>query len=155
VGWGWRRARVERGGGRGDTLAVMWRVQRVARVVVVVAVALAMTACATSREMALRRKADRVETQLKTEQKRVLSLPAEDATRPARLTHLDELRTTLSAANVALGTVSDYVPSAYRGTAYDVLDEVYGTIEWNIPLGPTDLRRPLPRQFQGGVLRLN
>lgn len=133
----------------------MWRLQCVARVVMAVALALAMTACATSREMALRRKADRVETQLKTEQKRVLSLPAEDATRPSRLTHLDELRTTLSAANVALGTVSDYVPSPYRGTAYDVLDEVYGTIEWNIPLGPTDMRRPLPRQFQGGVLRLN
>lgn len=114
-----------------------------------------LSACASSREMMLRRKADRVETQLKGEQKRVLSLPSEDGSRPARLSHLDELRTTLSAANVALGTVSDYVPKPYRGTAYDVLDEVYGTIEWNIPLGPTDMRKPLPRQFQGGVLKLN
>lgn len=113
------------------------------------------SACASSREMMLRRKADRVETQLKTEQRRVLALPTEDGSRPARLSHLDELRTSLSAANVALGTVSDYVPQPYRGTAYDVLEEVYGTIEWNIPLGPTDMRKPLPRQFQGGVLKLN
>lgn len=133
----------------------MQRIQTVVRGVATAMLILALTACASSREMMLRRKADRVETQLKSEQKRVLAMPTEDSSRPARLSHLDELRTTLSAANVALGTVSDYVPSPYRGTAYDVLDEVYGTIEWNIPLGPTEMRRALPRQFQGGVLKLN
>lgn len=143
------------------TASVPWRIRlgmaRMGLVVWLMVVgALAwLPACASSREMQLRRKADRVETQLRAEQKRVLAMPGEDAARGARLAHLDELRTSLSAANVALGTVSDYVPSTYRGTAYDVLDEVYGTIEWNIPLGPGQAKRAMPRQFQGGALRFD
>lgn len=119
------------------------------------AIALGVVGCSVSREAMLRQKSERVDSELRAEQSRVLRLPTEDGARAARLSHLNELHTTLSAANVALGTVSDYVPSRYRGTAYDVLDEVYGTIEWNIPLGPTDVARPLPRQFQGGVLKFD
>ncbi len=109
--------------------------------------------CAASRVDQLHRKADRVEASLKGEQRRVLALTSAD--RAQRLDHLNSLRTTLSAANVGLGAVPHLVEPDKRDVAYDVLEEVYDTIEWNIPLGPGDPQRPLPSRFSNGVLKLN
>lgn len=109
------------------------------------------TGCATTRLDQLRNKADRVETALKAEQSKVLS--QSDRERQQRLTHLSTLRGTLSAANVGLGAAR-YLPEEDRELAYDVLDEVYGTIDWNIPLGSGQPLRPLPSQFSNGVLKL-
>lgn len=109
--------------------------------------------CAASRVDQLHRKADRVEASLKGEQRRILSLDTAD--RAQRLDHLSSLRATLSAANVGLGAVPHLVEPSQRDVAYDVLEEVYDTIEWNIPLGPGDRQRPLPSRFSNGVLKLN
>ncbi len=115
------------------------------------AVLLITSGCATTRLDQLRNKADRVETALKAEQSKVLS--QSDRERQQRLTHLSTLRGTLSAANVGLGAAR-YLPEEDRELAYDVLDEVYGTIDWNIPLGSGQPLRPLPSQFSNGVLKL-
>ncbi len=115
------------------------------------ALLLISTGCATSRLDQLRSKSDRVETSLKIEQTKVLSL--NEPVRQQRLTHLSTLRGTLSAANVGLGA-SRYLPDEDRELAYDVLDEVYGTIDWNIPLGSGQPLKPLPSQFSNGVLKL-
>lgn len=117
------------------------------------AVSLAVLAgCTMSRVEQLERKSDRVAASLKSEQTRVLALNAADRTQ--RLDHLNMLRATLSAANVGLGAVPHFTQPAERDIAYDVIEEVYDTIEWNIPLGPGDPQRPLPSQFSGGVLKL-
>lgn len=114
---------------------------------------LMLTGCATSRIDQLHRKADKVESNLKAEQKRVLAMNAADQS--ARLDHLTGLRATLSAANVGLGAVPHLVDVSQRDVAYDVIEEVYDTIDWNIPMGPSDAKRALPAQFQSGVLRLD
>ncbi len=114
-----------------------------------------LPACSTSRLARLERKADRVESRLQAEQKRVLALPISDDARAARLSHLSQLRGTLSAANVARGTVAYVVDEPQRPIAYDVIEEVYATIEWNIPLGPDQPQRALPAQFDGASLSLS
>lgn len=119
----------------------------------IVALAL-LSGCAVTREQQLARKAEKVESSLKTEQRRLLALDAAAAERQWRLEHLSSLRYTLSAANVARGAVPYIVEEPQRPMAWDVLDEVYGTIDWNIPLGPGDPKRPLPSQFSGGKLNL-
>lgn len=119
----------------------------------VVLLGVALAGCATGRLAKLERKSERVASQLKAEQRRVVA--SGDANRQARLDHLTQLRATLSAANVGRGIVPHAIPPEQRGVAYDVLEEVYDTIEWNIPLGPGDANlRALPSQFQGGVLKL-
>lgn len=109
--------------------------------------------CATSRLDQLHRKADRVGASLKKEQTRVLTLNTAD--RADRLDHLNGLRAALSAANVGLGAAPHVVDADKLDVAYDVIEEVYDTIEWNIPLGPSDAKRALPAQFSNGVLNLN
>jgi hypothetical protein len=110
-----------------------------------------LTGCA-SRYDQLRAKSDRVESALVAERDRQSASDATD--RDARLSHLSKLRATLSAANVGLNTTR-YIPKEQREVAYDILDEVYGTIEWNIPLGPSDNKKPLPSNFNSdGTLRL-
>ncbi|MBY0111753.1 MAG: hypothetical protein K2Y21_02940 [Phycisphaerales bacterium] len=112
---------------------------------------LLLTGCA-SRYDQLRSKSARVESSLLSERTKVVA--TETADRQARLSHLSELRATLSAANVGLGATR-FIPKEQRDVAFDILDEVYGTIEWNIPLGPTDQKRPLPSTFNSdGTLRL-
>lgn len=112
---------------------------------------LLLTGCA-SRYDQLRAKADRVESSLVAERDRQSTSDAAD--RSARLSHLSELRATLSAANVGLGATR-FIPKEQRDVAYDILDEVYGTIQWNIPLGPSDKKKPLPSSFNSdGTLRL-
>lgn len=109
--------------------------------------------CAMSRADKLEAKSERVERSLLDEQKRVIAMS--DAERQARLDHLTQLRALLSAANISLGVVPHTVPADKIDIAYDVLDEAYDTIQWNIPLGPRDQKRPLPKGFESGALRLD
>ncbi|MBU6412942.1 MAG: hypothetical protein KGS45_05670 [Planctomycetes bacterium] len=113
-----------------------------------------MGGCALSRYDQLQRKSDKVESALKSEQKRVLDLNA-DSTRQARLDHLSDLRLSLSATDIGLSTVKYAVPVDEQDLAYDVIEQVYDTIDWNIPLGPTEAKRPMPAQFTNGKLNLN
>lgn len=110
--------------------------------------------CTQSRVEQLRARSTRVESALRKEQQRVLT-SISDGTRQGRLDRLSELRLTLSAANIGLATVPVVVPLEKRDIAYNVLEEAYGTIEWNIPLGPGERPKALPVQFQDGVLRLD
>lgn len=114
-----------------------------------------LAACAVSRHDQVRAHAQRTERSLVSERDRAIRSDTLASARDARLSHLSTLRLTLSAANIALGSVPFAVDEPKRPAAYDVLDEVYSTIEWNIPLGPGDAIRPMPRQFQGNVLRLD
>jgi hypothetical protein len=118
---------------------------------ILLALTFTLTGCA-SRYDQLRTKSGRVESALVAERTKVSATDATD--RSARLSHLSDLRATLSAANVGLGATR-YIPKEQREVAYDILDEVYGTIEWNIPLGPTDKKKSLPSSFSpDGTLRL-
>lgn len=118
------------------------------------AAAITLTGCATSRIDQLRNKSDRVESHLIRERDRVSLLASTDPERLERLDHLTTLRATLSAANIGLGTIPHFVPIDKRDLAYDVIDEAYDTIDWNIPLGPNDPKKPLPLRFQNGSLNL-
>lgn len=123
--------------------------------VLIVVMGAVCAGCSTGPLARLERKADRVEGSLLSEQKRVLAMTPTDPGRSARLDYLSQLRGTLSAANVARGTVPYIVEEAQRPIAYNVLDEVYSTIEWNIPLGPNDpARKMMPSSFSGNALRL-
>jgi hypothetical protein len=55
---------------------------------------------------------------------------------------------------LALGLVLDNDLALDRDLALDVMDEVYDTIDWNIPLGPDDPKRPYPAQWSGNTLKL-
>lgn len=110
--------------------------------------------CALSRYDQLQRKSDKVESALKSEQKRVLNLSA-DPSRQARLDHLSDLRLTLSATDIGLSTVKYAIPADEQTLAYDVIEQVYDTIDWNIPLGPEQAKRPMPAQFTNGRLNLS
>jgi hypothetical protein len=119
---------------------------------ILLALTVTLTGCA-SRYDQLRTKSGRVESALVAERTKVSAADAAD--RSARLSHLSDLRATLSAANVGLGATR-YIPKEQREVAYDILDEVYGTIEWNIPLGPADKKKSLPSSFApDGTLRLS
>lgn len=111
--------------------------------------------CAVSRHQEVKALSRRVEGRLKQEQAVALAgSPATPQLRQQKLEHLSGLRLTLSAANVALGTVPRMVPEPQRPVAYDVLEEVYATIDWNIPLLPGEGLRGMPAGFDGGVLNL-
>lgn len=116
-----------------------------------IAAAALLCGCATSRQAQLERRADRLENDLKGEQSKALSLAPPDQ---ARLDYLTSLRTQLSLANVARGAVPHTIPEDQQPIAWDILDEVYGTLEWNVPLSPSQAR-PLPAAFAGGKLNLN
>ncbi len=123
------------------------------RTLSLIGLALLLSGCAVSRHQELKRMSGRVAKTLRNEQS--LALDAEYANaldRESRLDHLTALRTTLSAANIGLASVPRVVPEPQRPLAYDVLEEVYTTIDWNIPLGPGDTLRSLPDAFSGGVL---
>ncbi len=116
--------------------------------------AVGLGGCAVTREQQLRAKSDRIADALTKERETVLKAAPTSTQRPGRLSYLNTLRTTLSAVNIGLGSAR-YLPEADRDMAYDVLDEAYATIEWNIPLGPDDQQKPMPAQFSGGVLKLH
>lgn len=121
----------------------------------VLAASFTLGGCSVSRYGQLKEKASDVESSLRSEQRRVVALPAGEVERSARLDHLTNLRAMLSAANIGLGATRYAVPEDKRDLAYDILDEAYGTIEWNIPLGPTEPKRAMPTRFNNGVLRLD
>ena len=108
-----------------------------------------LAGCALTREDQLRHKADRVESMLVKERDTALSAPPDSPDRRAKLEHLTDLRTELSAANLGI-TAAKYLPEDKRDSAYDVIEQVYETIEWNIPLAPGERQKPMPKQFSGG-----
>lgn len=117
---------------------------------------LALTGCSFTRYDRLVAKADKVEANLKLEQRKVLALTENDPARSSKLEHLTALRNQLSAANVGLSSVKNFVPADKKDIGYDVMEQVYDTIDWNIPLAPSDPgRKALPAAFNGGVLKLN
>ncbi len=118
------------------------------------AAACTLGGCAMSREDRLHARADRISDSLLSERDQAMKLSPIDPRRPERLAHLSSLRTTLSAVNIGLGAVR-YLPEARREVGYDVIEEAYSTIEWNIPLGPGEAPRPMPSQFVNGVLKLD
>jgi len=115
---------------------------------------LLLASCAT-RYDELRSESARVETALTKEQALVLNTDKSPADRQQRLDYLSQLRTTLSAANIGLSTIKYVVPADKQPVAYDVLQEVYGTIKWNIPLGPSDTKKQLPPLFKNNQLNIN
>lgn len=123
--------------------------------IVLIASAPLVAGCALTRHDQLERQSDRVEATLKKEQSRVLRLEESHAERAPRLEHLTQLRWTLSAANIGLAAVPRLIAEPQRDLAYDVLEETYDTIDWNIPLGPGDAKRSLPSRFSNGVLKLD
>jgi len=115
---------------------------------------MAITGCTVSRLDRLHRKSERVQSHLQSEQAKTLALSEGDPKRAAKLNHLTDLRLQLSAVNIGLGTTR-LIPDDKREIAYDVVQEAYDTIEWNIPLAPGERPRPMPAQFQGGMLRFD
>ncbi|MBX3390362.1 MAG: hypothetical protein KF691_13010 [Phycisphaeraceae bacterium] len=113
-----------------------------------------LASCA-SRYDQLKSESERVESALTKEQSLVLNTDKDAADRQARLDYLTQLRTTLSAANIGLSTIKYVVPADKQPVAYDVLEEVYGTIKWNIPLGPSDPKKQLPALFKNNTLNIN
>jgi hypothetical protein len=124
--------------------------------IVMIAAAAMLAGCSKSRLEMVRDKADSVESSLKSEQKRVLKLGPQDTTRRARLEHLNEMQYSLRAANIGLAAIPwmPFNSEQDRDLALDVMDEVYDTIDWNIPLGPDDPKRPFPAQWSGNALKL-
>jgi DNA repair ATPase RecN len=120
--------------------------------VLYVVVALVLGGCAISREGQLRNKGEQVESKLSAERDKVLTLSADDPARQARLNRLNELRTELTAANLGI-TAAKLVPESNRDAAYDVVEQMYDTIEWNIPIPPGQKMRPLPKEYSGGNLQ--
>ncbi len=113
--------------------------------------------CALSRADKLERKADKIESRLVQERDEALSVRAADAgAYSTKMNHLTTLRSTLSIANGALAAVPYVFKGPEENLAYDVLDEVYGTIDWNIPLLPNDPGiKVLPKEFSGGRINLS
>jgi len=124
------------------------------RPTLLLALTLLLSACA-SRYDELRAESARVETALTREQALVLNTDKSPADRQQRLDYLSQLRTTLSAANIGLSTIKYVVPADKQPIAYDVLQEVYGTIKWNIPLGPNDAKKQLPPLFKNNTLNIS
>ena len=112
--------------------------------------------CALSRAEKLERKADTIESRLVNERdKAVSNRVADAAASSAKLNHLTTLRGTLSIANGALAAVPYVFKEPEQNLAYDVLDEVYGTIDWNIPLLPGDqTMKAMPASFSNGRINL-
>lgn len=125
------------------------------RIVLILLTAVTMLGgCAMSREDRLRDRADKIEDKLIDERDRVVALPAADPDRAPRLSNLNSLKTSLSAVNIGLGSAK-YLPENRRDVAYDIIEEAYSTIEWNIPLKAGDAgRRPMPEGFVNGKLDL-
>lgn len=124
------------------------------RIPLLLACTIVLASCA-SRYDQLKAESARVETALVKEQRLVLDSDKDANDRQQRLDYLSQLRTTLSAANIGLSTIKYVVPADKQPIAYDVLDEVYGTIKWNIPLGPNDPKKQLPQLFKNNQLNIS
>lgn len=111
--------------------------------------------CAVSRADQLRAKGEQIESMLVSERGRALVMD-NPAARTGKISHLTNLRTQLSVVNVARASAPHFLESPHLESAYDVIEEAYGTIAWNIPLGPNDAAiRPLPAQFGPSGLDFN
>lgn len=117
-----------------------------ARTLAVLAVVGLLTGCSVSRKQELQRLSNRVEKDLKAEREAVLDRPSTDPERGTRLGHLTNLKTTHALADVGLSSASRVLQGNDLELAYDVLEEVYGVIDWNIPLLPSE-SKPLPTMF--------
>lgn len=115
----------------------------------VVAFGLTASGCALSRADQLARQSDRVESKLLRERDRITGAAATSPEAGARLTHLSDLRTQLTVADAARKLAPRLLQEPEQvDAAYDVLEEVYSTIDWNIPLMPGDRgRKSLPSLF--------
>lgn len=122
--------------------------------VVVLSVLAAASGCSVTREQQLRAKAAAVESALVSERGRTLTM-GDAASRASKLDHLTSLRTQLSLVNVARGSAPHFLEHPQLDAAYDVIEEAYGTIEWNIPMLPGQALRPLPSQFTSQGLNFN
>lgn len=101
--------------------------------------------CGRSRVDQLRDQSVLVERRLTSERD---SAVAQGAAGSAKISHLTTLRTALSVANISLAAVPVVLPEApQRDVAYSVLDEVYKTIDWNIPIVDRGGQRALPALF--------
>lgn len=115
--------------------------------IVLLMLALGTGGCAQSRAEKLADRAEGVEKSLVKERDRVLE-EASGAERSARIDHLQKLQLQLRAANISRAVAPRLLEGEQVDMAYDVLDEVYGTINWNIPLEPGDAAlKPLPSLF--------
>lgn len=120
---------------------------RLAAIAATVPLVLSLGACALSRADQLARQSDRVEAHLVKERDRVMAGDTADAQQ--RLNHLTDLRMQLTVADAARKLAPRLLKDpAQVDSAYDILEEVYSTIDWNIPLSPTDAsRRAMPNLF--------
>ncbi len=125
---------------------------RLAAAVATVPLVLSLGACALSRADQLARQSDRVESRLVKERDRVMA--SGDADSRGRLDYLTGLRTQLTVADAARKLAPRLLQDPEQvESAYDILEEVYSTIDWNIPLSPTDAsRRAMPELFGAGGL---
>lgn len=125
---------------------------RLAAVAAAVPVVLWLGGCALSRADQLAHQSDRVESHLVKERDRVMASRTPDSHQ--RLDYLSNLRTQLSLADAARKLAPRLLQDpAQVDSAYDILEEVYSTIDWNIPLSPTDAsRRAMPDLFGAGGL---
>ena len=90
--------------------------------------------CSRSRAEMLRDRSAMVERKLGAERDRVLSDTAA-GNRESSLSHLQNLRLSLSMVNVSITSVPLLLGSDNeREIGYSVLDEAIGTIDWNIPI---------------------
>ena len=123
-------------------------IRRSAGLLLLACAALLLTGCTLSRAEQLARQSERVETKLLRECDRVTAAPSTPDT-GARLSHLTDLRTQLTVADAARKLAPRLLQEPEQiDAAYDVLEEVYSTIDWNIPLLPGDRgRKALPSVF--------
>jgi hypothetical protein len=113
-----------------------------------------LSGCTISRQDRVERQASDVGDQIDDQRDETLKLSLKNEERTARLNYLKSLRATWGDANRALAAIPSTVPPEEQNNAYDLMGEVYETIEWNIPLGPGEAMRPLPAGFSGNVLQL-
>lgn len=112
-----------------------------------------MAGCSVSREQRLRDRSSHISDTLSRERQRILESDVSSDVRASHLDHFNTLKASLTAVNLALGSVNR-LPAQGRDMAYDVIEVAYDTIEWNIPLGPGDRPRPMPEGLADGKLRL-
>ncbi|HRJ50301.1 MAG: hypothetical protein KF787_11805 [Phycisphaeraceae bacterium] len=131
----------------------MERLSRRLILVLAVCVPPILAGCSVSREQRLRDRSVRISDTLSRERQRILESDVASDVRASRLDHFNSLKASLTAVNLALGSVNR-LPVHGRDMAYDVIEVAYDTIEWNIPLGPGDRPRPMPDGLADGKLRL-
>lgn len=110
-----------------------------------------ISGCGQSRAAQLRDVAAGIERRLTSERDVTFASMGDKGARSEKISHLTTLRTALSVANVSLVAVPIVLPeTGQRDVAYGVLQEVYATIDWNIPIVDQSGQRMLPALFSPG-----